>query len=130
MGYKDILKRHGIRLYISDEPLDTKGVYIRGINTVVLSRGLSDAETIAVLSHELKHALDEHELNELNAPSVRLKQERRANEYMADHLINEYLESCATPPTYVDVVWFLKTRHLSNDLYTYVDCTFRDILTS
>ncbi|MCW0953282.1 ImmA/IrrE family metallo-endopeptidase [Weissella ceti] len=101
---------------------DEKILYVGG--------GLSEVERNSVIIHEIGHLLNEHEINELNAPAVRLRQEREANEYLADQLITEYLESCVTPPSYVDVHEFMEQRQLSNDLYTYIDVSFRSILTA
>lgn len=126
--YKQILKDNGITLLYAPTELNDKGWYVKEYKTVLIRRGLSDLETMAVLSHELKHALSEDELNELNAPSIQMRQEREANESMADDLVNEYLASCETLPTYVDVDWFIESREISSELYMYIDILFRRLL--
>lgn len=126
--YKQILKDNGITLLYSPRETEEKGCYLQEYKAVVVRCDLNEVETMAVLSHELEHALSEDELNELNAPAVHMKQERLANEAMADDLVNEYLASCETLPTYVDVDWFIESRHIATDLYTYIDCAFRRVL--
>lgn len=126
--YTDILRTRGVALYLLPEPIEAGGCYLPNEKILYISGCLSEIERNDVIIHEIGHLLNQHEINELNAPAVRLRQEREANEYLADQLINEYLQSCVTLPTYVNVSDFIAQRKLSNDLYTYIDISFRKIL--
>lgn len=120
MGYyNDILKTLDVSLAISEAPLACKGVYIPDAHTILVSPELSAAERQAIIVHELGHLINGHEHNEWNAPAVRLKQERQANEHLADELVKEYLDSFITMPESISVDDFIDSRGISMDLY---DC--------
>lgn len=124
----EILKSKGVTLYILPELIEADGCYLPDEKLLYMSSGLSEIEQNNVIIHEIGHLLNEHEIHELNAPAMRMRQEREANEYLADRLIEEYIQSCTTRPTYVDVDAFIAQRNLSSDLYTYIDVSFRNIL--
>ncbi|MCW0953040.1 ImmA/IrrE family metallo-endopeptidase [Weissella ceti] len=117
--YNDILNALNVSLAVSETSIECKGVYIPGAHTILVSPELSDAERQAVIVHELGHLINEHEYNEWNAPAIRLKQERQANEHLADELVKEYLDSFITMPESISIDDFIDNRGISMDLY---DC--------
>jgi len=126
--YNDILRALNVSLAIAPTSMECKGVYLPDAHTIIVSPELSSIERQAVIVHELGHLINGHEHNELNAPSIRLKQEREANEHLVTELVREYLDSCDTTPERISIDNFIETHHLSMELYEYVHSAFEQEL--
>ncbi|MDR0299740.1 MAG: ImmA/IrrE family metallo-endopeptidase [Streptococcaceae bacterium] len=111
MNLERELEAEGISV-VSGHGMDKDGLYLPDAKIIFINDSLDDIDRKNTILHELGHLINSHESLECEAPSLASKRELKADRYMIQARIEEYLADFDNQPDVVNIDNFLKAYHL------------------
>ncbi|OFI46720.1 hypothetical protein BG262_02675 [Floricoccus penangensis] len=128
MDIQKELKEKGISIIYSYD-LDTHGLYIPEVNSIMINGYLKGVEIENAILHELGHLVNGHEFTSLSAPTIHIKQEAEADKYWINERVKDFLSLYDSMPEYVDIYRFLNVYHIKSCYYDIAEELFKEYLT-
>lgn len=125
----DLLDKYGVTLLNAPSELETNAWYVPKYKIIYVKEGLNEMDERNTILHELNgHVGNEHATTPFEAPTSRIHKEGEADRTMLRILVDDYIKSFVTRPSFVDVAMFLKVNNLRSDLYDMACAEFNDLL--
>lgn len=125
----DLLDKYGVMLLDAPSDLEANAWYIPEYKIIYVKSSLDEIDKRNTILHELNgHVGNNHTTTPFEAPTSRIHKEGEADRTMVRILVDDYIKSFVTRPSFVDVATFLKVNNLRSDLYDVAYSEFDDLM--
>lgn len=125
----DLLDKYGVMLLDAPSDLEANAWYIPEYKIIYVKSSLDEIDKRNTILHELNgHVGNNHTTTPFEAPTSRIHKEGEADRTMVRILVDDYIKSFGTRPSFVDVATFLKVNNLRSDLYDVAYSEFDDLM--
>ncbi|MDR0299901.1 MAG: hypothetical protein LBI13_07500 [Streptococcaceae bacterium] len=132
MNYRELLdgsETPEIITFTEDTGVTSKGAYFPDLNLILVNDKYTDIEHENIIIHELGHKKCKHDHNSISAPSVKIKQEAQADQFMIDTRAKEWLEEENNNESdTINIYDFLSYFHFSKKYYEMAEKSFKKLL--
>ena len=134
MDYDELLDDLGnpeIIPFKEETGTQSKGAYFPDFNLIFVNDKYSDIDRENIIMHELGHRKFGHVHNALCAPSVKIKQEAQADQYMIQLRAVQWLNAFdnSWEEEDINIYNFLNYFHFSRRYYEMAEKSFRNLMT-